>query len=123
MFDRLSTRYIIMFCWIIAFIVLWGILQMSLPDKLLVDNLSNIEESITAEDWDLTNERLDKLKKEWHDNRLAIQISNGSAEVYEFERALGHLKILVKHKDDDSIEYLGLLKEISKNITDVFPGP
>jgi len=123
MFDRLGTRYILAICWIVAFIILWIILQLSLPDKLLTDNLVSIEKSISDENWQLTNKRMKKLEENWHDNRLAIQISNGTAEIYEFERALGHLRTLVKHKEDDSLEYLGLLKEISKNLTDVFPGP
>jgi uncharacterized protein YjiK len=93
-----------------------------LPTKLLVDNLNNIKKLITADDWSLAKKNLSNLEKNW-DNRLVIQLSNETAEIYEFERTLGQLRTLIKHKEDDSLEHLGLLKVISQNLTDVFPRP
>ncbi|AGB40978.1 hypothetical protein Halha_1017 [Halobacteroides halobius DSM 5150] len=123
MFDRLHMRYIIMICWIISFIVLWSTLQLSLSVEPFINNLNDLEESIVNENWDLTHKNLNKLEDTWQANKLMIQISNGSTEVYEFERTLGHLKTLIQHKEDDALEYIGTLKVILKNLTDVFPGP
>lgn len=123
MFERTAVRGWLAVGWLALFAGMWLLFQYLLPEKTMLSELDRLERSVAVEEWGQAARSMDSFDRTWRDNKLLIQINNGSVDVSDFERELVRIRTLVTHREDDALELIGGLRAMTKTITTVFPGP
>ena len=123
MFDKKDLRQYIAIAWLVAFGLLWGLLQSALPDQEMMNKLNQLEEAVASKNWPVAQHTMKEIDDIWKRNKLMIQIANGSDEVIMFTEKLGEAKVLVHHEEDSVLASVGAMKQAFVDVGRVFPGP
>ena len=124
MFDREKIRYWIAGVWLLLFILMWYMLDFYLlPRQKMVQKIESLESHIIAEDWPNAKEDMKQLNDTWYKNKVFIQVSTGSDEVFTFEQLLGQTEGLVMTENDDALDFVSGIKVMKDYVSKAFPGP
>ncbi|MTI81735.1 MAG: DUF4363 family protein [Firmicutes bacterium] len=121
MFDRMSIRGWLSVAWLVAFVGMWLSLGFTMPKQLMVSEINKLETAVVNENWEDASLYMDNLDTIWDNNKLLIQLNNGSEELSAFQRMLQQTKVLVKYQDDDVMDHIGELREGADSVAEVFP--
>lgn len=123
MFDKKDMRGIIAFIWIISFISLWIVFEVSLPRHIIMDKLDYIEKSINDENWDEAKKAMEELKEVYTKKKPLIMTNNATEAFITFNYTFGQLEASVNNEEKDAIDYIGALRYSLDYVIKGFSGP
>lgn len=123
MFDEIRIRYILALVWLLLFIGLWSLFQISLPYNTMKSQLDEIEKNIGNNDWEKINEYTTKFNDTYNKKHYLIKMNNSTEALTNFEHTIGQLTASAKHNSESTLEYAGALREMLKFVVKPFSGP
>lgn len=93
------------------------------PFQKVENELNIIEHNIDSKNWNVINNSLNKIDDLWSKYEILLRVLNRRDITDDFVLHLDQCKLLAKHKDENLLEYLSILKDDVKDMMHVIPSP
>lgn len=121
MFNRFKTQRVLVLGWFLLLLLTLAVFQMALSSKsAILDQLDSLEQSIITEQWEKAYIDVQQVRNLWEKRKYIHYLANEMENLRLFEKKLVQFELLIKYKEDHSLETLGEVRETIKDFLKVF---